>query len=95
MRLYETIFILSPEVNEEERNNLIEKFKKLITDNGGEITNFEDWGKKKLAYPIQKKQEGYYTLMNFNSEAKVPQELERVYKITEDVLRYLIVKVEK
>lgn len=95
MRAYETIFILSPELDEENKTNLVEKFKKLITENGGEITNFDEWGKRKLAYPINKKSEGYYVLMNFNAEVNVPHELERVYKITDGVMRYLIVKTEK
>lgn len=95
MRAYESIFILSAELNDENRANLVEKFKNLIAQNGGELTNFDEWGKKKLAYPINKKTEGYYFLMNFNSEVDVPHELERVYKITDGVMRYLIVKSDK
>ncbi|MDK2807164.1 MAG: small subunit ribosomal protein [Thermoanaerobacterium sp.] len=95
MRSYETIFIISPDVNDEARPALIEKFKNLITEKGGEITNVDEWGRRKLAYEIDKKSEGYYVLMNFNSDVDVPHELERVYKITDGILRYLIVKVNK
>lgn len=95
MRSYETMYILSPDLSEEERKGLIERFKNLIIENGGEITNFDEWGKRKLAYPIDKKPEGYYVLMNFNSDSRVSQELERVYKITDGVLRYLIIRTDE
>lgn len=95
MRSYETIFILSPEINDEVRPSYIEKFKNLIAEKGGEVTNVDEWGKRKLAYEIDKKNEGYYVLMNFNGDVEVPHELERVYKITDGVMRYLIVKLDK
>jgi small subunit ribosomal protein S6 len=95
MRSYETMYILSPDLSEEERKGLIERFKNLIIENGGEITNFDEWGKRKLAYPIDKKPEGYYVLMNFNSDSRVSRELERVYKITDGVLRYLIIRTDE
>lgn len=94
MRSYETMYVLSPDLNEEERKGLIERFKNLIVERGGEITNFDEWGKRKLAYPIQKKSEGYYVLMNFNSNPDVSRELERVYRITDGVLRYLIIRTD-
>ncbi|AAM25885.1 MULTISPECIES: 30S ribosomal protein S6 [Caldanaerobacter] len=94
MRSYETMYVLSPDLNEEERKGLIERFKNLIVERGGEITNFDEWGKRKLAYPIQKKSEGYYVLMNFNSSPDVSRELERVYRITDGVLRYLIIRTD-
>jgi small subunit ribosomal protein S6 len=94
MRAYETMYVLSPDLNEEERKGLIERFKNLIVEKGGEITNFDEWGKRKLAYPIQKKTEGYYVLMNFNSSPEVSRELERVYRITDGVLRYLIIRTD-
>lgn len=95
MRSYETMYILSPELSEEERKGLIERFKNLIIENGGELTNFDEWGKRKLAYLIDKKSEGYYVLMNFNANTNVSQELERVYKITDGVLRYLIIRTDE
>jgi small subunit ribosomal protein S6 len=88
------MYVLSPDLNEEERKGLIERFKNLIVERGGEITNFDEWGKRKLAYPIQKKSEGYYVLMNFNSSPDVSRELERVYRITDGVLRYLIIRTD-
>ena len=95
MRSYETIFILSPEINDELKQSLIQKFKGIITENGGEVTNVDEWGKRKLAYEIKKKNEGYYVLMNFNADIDVPHELERNYKITDGILRYLIVNLDK
>ena len=90
---YETIFIVSPELNEEETTALIEKFKKLIEDNGT-IDGVEDWGKRKLAYPINDLTEGTYTLINFTAGHEFPAELDRIYKITDGVLRSLIIAKE-
>lgn len=95
MRSYETVFIISPDLSEEERPSFIEKFKNLIKEKGGEVTNVDEWGKRRFAYEINKKTEGYYVLMNFNGEVDVPRELERVYRITDGVMRYLIVKDNK
>ncbi len=88
---YETLLILSLSLGEEEINNLVEKFKKLISDNG-EVSSVEEWGKRKLAYEIDDETEGYYVLINFSCANDFPAELDRVYKITDGVLRSLIIK---
>lgn len=93
-RKYETVFIINPTLDDEARTSLIEKFKNLISSNG-ELLNVEEWGKKRLAYKIDKHAEGYYVLMQFSSKPEFPRELERVYRITDGVLRFLIVKLEK
>ncbi len=87
---YETIVILSAKLGEEGAKALVEKFTTLISENGtlGEI---DDWGKRRLAYEIQDETEGYYTLINFTSAPDFPAELDRIYKITDGVLRSLIV----
>jgi small subunit ribosomal protein S6 len=87
---YETIFILSPELSEEATAAAVEKFKTLIGQHGtlGEI---DDWGKRRLSYEIDDHAEGYYTLINFESAPDFPAELDRVYRITDGVLRSLIV----
>jgi small subunit ribosomal protein S6 len=88
---YETLLILNLALGEEGINNLVEKFKKLISDNG-EVSSVEEWGKRKLAYEINDETEGYYVLINFSCANDFPAELDRVYKITDGVLRSLIIK---
>ena len=90
---YETVFILSTKLGEEGAAAVVEKFKKLINKHGT-VESVDDWGKRRLAYPIQKQTEGYYTLINFKSAPAFTAELDRVFKITDGVLRSLIVKKE-
>jgi len=92
---YENVFIVSPDLTEEAAKALLEKFTGIITANGGIIDNVSEWGKKKLAYLIDDYAEGYYYVVNFTSVASLPAELERVYNITEGILRSLIVKLDK
>lgn len=95
MRNYETLFILQPSLDEETLKANIEKFKGVIENGGGVIENVDDWGKRKLAYPINKINEGYYTLINFKSNPELPRELERVFRITDGVMRYMVINPEK
>lgn len=90
---YETIFVLDAALSEEEITALQEKFTALIAANG-ELGEVEVWGKRRLAYPINYKTEGYYVLVNFASNPDFPKELDRVYGITEGVLRTIIVRKE-
>ena len=90
MRKYEVIFIVKP-MEEEATNAVVEKFTKLIADNGGTVDSEDRWGKKRLAYPINDEVEGVYTVIKFTSEPAFPAELDRVYKITDGVLRTMIV----
>ncbi|HHU63261.1 MAG TPA: 30S ribosomal protein S6 [Clostridiales bacterium] len=92
MNKYETIFVINPELDEEATKAVVEKFKNLIVQEGGQVDNIDEWGKRKLAYKVKDFKEGYYVLMNFAAAPTVPQELERVYRITGDIIRYLIVK---
>ena len=87
---YETVAIFSIQNGEESVAALVEKFKSLITANGT-VTNVEEWGKRRLAYPINDEVEGHYLFVEFNSTPEFPAELDRVYKITDGVLRSLIV----
>lgn len=91
---YETIFIVDTNIGEESVKALVEKFKSLIAS-AGEIVSVDEWGKRRLAYPINDLNEGYYTLINFNAEPGFPQELERVYKITDGILRNIIIRKEE
>lgn len=92
---YESVFIVKPDLSEEAAKAAIEKFTGIITSNGGIIDNIDEWGKKKLAYPIEDLTEGYYYIVNFTAVATLPSELDRVANITDDILRSLIVKLDK
>ena len=95
MRKYETIFILHPSLDEEAVKANVEKFKGVIENGGGVIENVDAWGKRKLAYEIKKIGEGHYTLINFSADPELPKELDRVFRITDTVIRHIIVKDEK
>lgn len=88
---YETVMVISMKQGEEGIQALIEKFKALIEKNAT-LQGVDEWGKRKLAYLINKESEGYYVLMNFESEADFPKELDRVYKITDGIMRSLIIR---
>ena len=95
MRQYETIFIVDPEFETDAIKELVEKFKGLVEDQGGQVAEVDEWGKRRLAYPINDRREGYYFLMNFTANPEPAQDLERVYKITSGLMRYLIINKEK
>lgn len=95
MRRYETMFIIDPNLETEAVNELVESFKGIIQNEGGQVDRVDEWGKRKLAYPIKKQKEGYYFLMEFTASPETAQELDRVFKITNGLLRYLIVKLDK
>lgn len=90
---YETMFILKPELEEEAYDALVEKFKGILEAQGGEVTNVNRMGRRKLAYEVKKKfREGYYVLFNYSGQPGVTDELERNFRISDDVIRYLVVK---
>lgn len=93
MRNYETIFVLRPNLEEEKRNSVIEKFKGIIST-AGEIKNADEWGTRKLAYEIEKLKEGYYVYVNFMAQTDLPKELERNFKIADEVIRYIVINLE-
>ena len=89
---YETIFISVPTLIAEDLAALIERFKKVITDSGGEIESVDEWGKRRLAYEINDFWDGYYVLINFTGPGSLPAELERLFGISDDVLRSIVIK---
>lgn len=95
MNKYESIYVLRPTMEEEAIKAMVERFSNLIVSEGGEIENIDEWGKRRLAYPIQDFREGYYVLMNFKADPQLPSELERNYKITDEVIRYIIIRDEE
>jgi len=92
---YETVFIATPVLSESQMKEAVAKFKKIITDSKGEIVYEEDWGLKKLAYPIQKKSTGFYHLIEFRVEPDLIAKLEVEYRRDERILRFLTMKMEK
>ena len=92
MRKYETIFILNPSFDEETVKANIEKFKGVIENGGGTVENVDVWGKRKLAYEIAKVNEGFYTLVEFSADPELPKELERIFRITDGVMRHIVVR---
>ena len=95
MNQYETVFILTPVLSDEQMKETVAKFKKLLTDNGAEILNEEAWGLKKLAYNIEKKTSGFYNLIEFKADPTVINTLEVGYRRDEKVIRYMTVKLDK
>ena len=91
MNKYETIMILDCTISEESRENAINKIKKYI-ESKGKIENTEDLGKKKLAYEVRKNKEGYYYIIEFMAEPESIAELERIYRITDEVLKFIVVR---
>ena len=92
---YETVFITTPVLSEAQMKEAVDKFKHLITENGGKIAHEENWGLKKLTYPIQKKSTGFYYLIEFQSEGEFIQKLETEYRRDERIIRFLTFKMDK
>ena len=88
---YETIMIINSNLEEAAIRAIIEKFESLINANG-KVESTEEWGKRKLAYPIEKQNEGYYVLVNFSSNPEFIDELSRIYNITDEVIKNIVVK---
>ena len=92
---YETVFILTPVLSEPQMKEAVEKFKGVLTDNDATIVNEENWGLRKLAYPIQKKTTGFYTLIEFDGEPTIVSKLETAFRRDEKVLRFLTFRLDK
>jgi small subunit ribosomal protein S6 len=95
MNQYETVFILTPVLSDDQTKETVAKFKTLLTDNGAEIVSEEAWGLKKLAYQIEKKTSGFYFLIEFKAEPEVIKTLETAYRRDEKVIRFQTVKLDK
>ena len=92
---YETVFILTPVLSDVQMKEAVEKFKAVLTESGATITNEENWGLRKLAYPIQKKSTGFYSLLQFDAEPSVIANLELQFRRDERVLRFLSFRLDK
>ena len=95
MNQYETVFILTPVLSDEQMKETVAKFKNLLVEKGAEILNEETWGLKKMAYAIDKKSTGFYCLMEFKAEPSIVRTLETAYRRDEKVIRFMTVKLDK
>ena len=95
MHKYELAVVLNAKLEEDDKTASLEKVKALIERFGGQITNVDDWGKKRLAYEIKKMNEGFYYFIQFDAEATAPAEIESRIRIMDNVIRYLIVRADE
>ncbi|MGD6975744.1 30S ribosomal protein S6 [Bacillus altitudinis] len=94
MRKYEVMYIIRPTVDDEAKKAVIDRFNNVLTSNGAEITGTKDWGKRRLAYEINDFREGFYQIVNVQSDAAAVQEFDRLAKISDDIIRHIVVKEE-
>ncbi|MGG0185414.1 30S ribosomal protein S6 [Bacillus rhizoplanae] len=95
MKKYEIMYIIRPNMEEEAQKALVERFAGVLTDNGAEIINTKDWGKRRLAYEINDLRDGFYMILNVNSNPEAVKEFDRLAKISEDIIRHIVVKNEE
>ncbi|WP_066296048.1 30S ribosomal protein S6 [Bacillus sp. FJAT-29937] len=95
MRKYEIMYIIRPNIEDEAKKALVERFNGILTDNGAELTEAKDWGKRRLAYEINDFRDGFYQLIHVNAESPAVDEFSRLAKISEDIIRHIVVKNEK
>ena len=95
MNRYETVFILTPVLSDEQMKEAVEKFKDVLVQNGATIVNEEEWGLRKLAYPIQKKSTGFYCLLEFEAEPTIVKKLDVAFRRDERVIRFLTFRLDK
>jgi small subunit ribosomal protein S6 len=94
MKKYEIMYIIRPNIEDESKKALVERFNTILTDNGAELTESKDWGKRRLAYEINDFRDGYYQIAKTTSSADAVQEFSRLAKISEDIIRHLVIKEE-
>lgn len=95
MRKYEIMYIIRPNIEEDAKKALVERFNTILTDNGAELTEAKEWGKRRLAYEINDFRDGYYMLLKVNAPAEAIQEFDRLAKINEDIIRHMATKEEE
>ncbi len=94
LRHYETMFLLHPELSTDDRDDAVEKFSGIITDDGGQIVNIDKWPLKKLAYKVQKQTHGYYVVIDFGAKSSTIQELTRNFRLDERVMKFITTKLD-
>ena len=93
MNKYESIFIVNSNLGEDMIKDTIDKIKALVENNAA-LDGIDEWGNRRLAYEVKKQKEGFYVLINFTADPEFPKELERIYRITDEIIKYLIIKKE-
>ncbi|WKZ32450.1 MAG: 30S ribosomal protein S6 [Thermodesulfobacteriota bacterium] len=93
MNRYETVCIVRPDIAEDAIKGIIQKASSSLEGAGGTVVRVDEWGRRKLAYPIQKKGEGYYFVLQYTSSPEASKEVERLFKLSEDVLRYQTIRI--
>lgn len=94
MNLYEVLYVIDTALEDSARTDVINRFSALVEANGGKVERVDEWGKRRLAYAINYKTEGYYVLMYISAPSDLPRELERNFKINDAILRYLVIRLE-
>lgn len=95
MRIYENLFIVKPDATEEEIDHLIEQMSKNITTTGGTVDKVDKWGKRRLAYRVEKQREGYYVLLTFTADSQAVREFERRMRVQDAVIKFLTVRIDE
>ncbi|HAQ08783.1 MAG TPA: 30S ribosomal protein S6 [Bacillus bacterium] len=95
MRKYEIMYIIRPNIEDEAKKALTERFSGILTDNGAEVLEAKEWGKRRLAYEINDLRDGYYQLVKVNAEPAAVEEFSRLAKINEDIIRHIVIKEEE
>jgi small subunit ribosomal protein S6 len=95
MRKYEIMYIIRPNIEDEAKKALVERFNTILTDNGAELTEVKDWGKRRLAYEINDFRDGYYQIVKVNAVPAAVEEFSRLAKISEDIIRHIVIKEEE
>lgn len=95
MRKYEVMYIIRPNIEEEGKKALVERFNTILTDNGAEVLEAKEWGKRRLAYEINDFRDGYYQLLKVNAGTEAVNEFDRLARINDDILRHIVVKEEE
>jgi small subunit ribosomal protein S6 len=95
MRKYEIMYIIRPSIEDEAKKALTERFSGILSDNGAEISEAKDWGKRRLAYEINDFRDGYYQLVKVNAEPAAVEEFSRLAKISEDIIRHIVIREEE
>ncbi|MEI4804125.1 30S ribosomal protein S6 [Bacillus sp. NPDC077411] len=95
MKKYEIMYIIRPNMEEEAQKALVERFAGVLTENGAEIINTKEWGKRRLAYEINDLRDGFYMILNVNSNPEAVKEFDRLAKINEDIIRHIVIKEEE
>ncbi|MFD2215352.1 30S ribosomal protein S6 [Metabacillus endolithicus] len=94
MRKYEVMYIIRPNIEDEAKKALVERFNNVLSENGAEVAEAKEWGKRRLAYEINDFRDGYYMLLQVSAESAAVQEFDRLAKISEDIIRHIVIKKE-